>query len=388
MIIRLIRYLRGYLDIKLEGVYSEKVLSDFAKTKVNIWRLKYHNNNIYCRVYAKDFKKIREIRRNTGVKVKIIKKNGFPFFWKRYSQRFGFIVGAVLFFVTIKFLSCFIWVINVNGNNTVKDREIINTLSKIGIYEAVKASKIDAKNDAQQLLMLRDDLAWASLNIEGSVLNVNVSEIKKTKKRDNTVPTNIIAGRDGIIRKIDAVSGDVRVRVGENVHKGDVLVSGIIESLSSTVFLRSNATVIAQIEKTYETREDYVKCIKHSTGKTKSQIVLELFGVKVPLFLPKKERNIKTSYKATQISIFENKVPIRTYKKITNYYKNKKVYSSEEEIKDLLNSRMNEYFSKKEIEGYIPISTQYYSDDDGVRLVSRYLCDEDIGVQSDIIVDQ
>lgn len=388
MIIWLIRYLRGYLDIKLEGVYSEKVLSEFAKAKINIWRLKYHNNNIYCRVYAKDFKKIRKIRKKTGVKVKIIKKYGFPFFSQRYSERFGFVVGAVLFFVIIKFLSCFIWVINVNGNNTVKEREIIDTLSKIGIYETVKSSKIDSKNDAQQLLMLRNDLAWASLNIEGSVLNVNVSEIKNTKKRDNTVPTNIVAGRDGIIKKIDAVSGDVRVRVGENVHKGDVLVSGIIESLSSTVFLKSNATVIAQIEKAYETRENYVKEIQLSTGKAKSQAVLELLGVKVPLFLPQKESNVKASYKTTHISILKNKVPIRIYRKTADYYKNKKVYLSEEEIKDLLNSRMNKYFANKEIEGYIPISTQYYSDDDGVSLVSRYLCDEDIGVQSDIIVDQ
>lgn len=388
MIIWLIRYLRGYLDIKLEGVYSERVLSEFAKAKINIWRLKYHNNNIYCRVYAKDFKKIRKLRRDTEVKVKIIKKCGFPFFWKGYSKRFGFIVGAGIFFLIIKFLSCFIWVINVNGNNTVKELEIIDTLSKIGIYESVKSSKIDAKNDAQQLLMLRNDLAWASLNIEGSVLNVNVSEIKKTKKRDNTVPTNIVATHDGIIRKINAVSGDVRVKVGENVHKGDVLVSGIIESLSSTVFLRSNATVIAQIEKTYETRENYVKKIKLSTGKTKSRIVLEVLGVKMPLFLPNKDNNVKTSYETTHISILQNKVPIRIYKKTTDYCKNKKIYLSDEEIKDLLNSRVNKYFANKEIEGYIPISTQYYSDDDGVRLVSRYLCDEDIGVQSDIIVDQ
>ena len=49
---------------------------------------------------------------------------------------------------------------------------------------------------------------------------------------------------------------------------------------------------------------------------------------------------------------------------------------------------MKKHFQNKQIDGYIPISTQYYSDDEGVTLVSRYLCDENIGTESNIIVDQ
>ena len=251
MIIWLLRYIRGYLDIRFSGVYSEKILSSLAREKIAVWHLKYLSGTIYGRMFARDFHKLRKLRKNTGVTIRIDKKHGLPFFTRRYSKRAGFAVGVILFFALLEFLSGFVWIINVEGNVKVSTDDIIKTLGNIGIHEEMRKSKIDAKIMAQNLILSRNDIAWASLNIEGCVLNVNVTEIKEKTGSDNAEPTNIIAAQDGIIRKIDAVSGDVRIKVGENVHKGDLLVSGIIESMAGTDFVRSNARIVAQVEEIY-----------------------------------------------------------------------------------------------------------------------------------------
>ncbi|MBR4761800.1 MAG: sporulation protein YqfD, partial [Clostridia bacterium] len=313
MILRLIRYLRGYLDVCFTGVRSEQILTKLNKERITVWGLKYRNGTIFCKMAAKDFRRIRAVRKGTGVKVSIKARRGLPFFIRKYRHRAGFIAGAVIFFMILKFLSCFVWIINVNGNLNVSSASITGTLKEIGIYETMPTENIDAKNNAQSLLLLRDDLAWASINLEGCVINVNVSEIKKRIDDENALPCNLIAESDGIIRKINAVSGNVVVKVGDCVHKGDILVSGIIESLSSTVFTESNGEVIAQVEKTYFQTAGFTRKIKTATGKIENRRVFEILGVRIPLYLQGKDEKADISYKREQLRILGRRIPITVF---------------------------------------------------------------------------
>lgn len=388
MILFILRYFRGYLDVMLSGVYSEKVLNSISINKISVWHLRYKGGNIQLRMFAGDYKKLRAIRRDTGVKIKIISKHGFPFFIRKYRHRSGFLVGAVIFFALLKFLSTFIWIINVDGNKAVKTSDIMNTLNSIGISENMKISDISPKEQAQSLLMKRDDLAWASLNIEGCVLSVNVSEIKNKPDKDAGEPTNLVATADGIIKKIDAVSGDVRVKVGDNVHKGDVLVSGIIESMTSTAFVESNATVIAQVEKSYTKKETFLQSFKVKTGKKSSRLALEILGVKIPFYIAKKESGAFLSYSAQRAVLFGNRIPVNIYTQKLSYYKENEIGFSEDDLKNSLSEKLKSFLKNEKIEGYIPIGTEYYTDLKGVTISHRYLCDENIVKETKILLGQ
>ena len=102
MILILLRYIKGCLSVRFDGVYSEKVLNLLASENISVWRLRYANGSISARMFAKDFKKLRKLRKNTDVKVRIIQKYGFPFFWKKYSCRTGFLSGVIIFFVLLR----------------------------------------------------------------------------------------------------------------------------------------------------------------------------------------------------------------------------------------------------------------------------------------------
>ena len=388
MVIWLLRFLRGYLDVVFFGKKKKKILSVLAKERISVWRLKYSDGKIKARIFAKDYKRLRKLRKNTEVKIKIAEKHGFPFFARKYRKRSGFMLGIIAFFVILKFLSTFIWVINIEGNKTVSSEEIIKSLNQIGIEEGMKVSKLDAKNNAQSLLLLRDDLAWASLNIESCVLNVNVSEIKKSVREGVYVPSNLVARTDGIIRKIDASSGNVMVKVGENVHKGDILVSGIIESLSSTVFVKSNAAVIAQVEKEYVEKADFVQKLKVKTGKVCNEKVISILGVRVPLFLAKKHNPAEVEYEVCDISLLGSRIPVSIIGKKYSYYEDKEFSFTVEELEKQLSSGLNDYLENETIEGYIPVGTEYITDDSGVTISHRYLCDEDITMEKEIIMGQ
>lgn len=371
MIIWAYNYLRGYVLVRFEGTRPEIILSKLGKANIKVWKLRYTNGYIYGKMCAKDFLKLRSLRYGTDIKIKIMGKRGLPFFARRYRHRSGLVVGAVIFFLILKFLSCFIWVINVEGNKTVKTTDILKTLRDIGVYEKMPKNEIDSKVMAQKLLLNRNDLSWSALNIEGCVLNVNISEIKETAKIDKSLPTNLVAANDGVITKIDAVSGDVLVKIGQNVHKGEVLVSGIIESMTSTVFVRSEAIVTAQVEKTYTKSLDFTQRNKVYTGKKTEHNALQVLGINFPLYLAKNKLSADIEYRCCQLQILGNKTPVKLYSAELKHYNDQKFSYTEDELKKQLLKELNDNLEIKGINGYIPVGTDYRKYDDRVEIIHR-----------------
>ena len=178
-----LQYLSGYVTISISGKNCEQMLNLCAKYGIRYRKLHYKNGGIIGDIRAKDFKKLRCIRPRKIAKIHIIRKRGLPFKTVKYKNRFGFIVGFVIFVVLIEFLSGFIWMIKIEGNKYVKDNEIVNLCEKNNIKIGTRIKNIDTLKSAQQLLIAHNKLAWASLNIEGTLLTVNLSETRNESKR-------------------------------------------------------------------------------------------------------------------------------------------------------------------------------------------------------------
>lgn len=372
-----LRYLEGFVKLNISGEYAEILINKATKNGIILWDLYYFENSISGYISIKDFKYLYLIRKKARAKVKIIKKIGLSFIIYRYRKRVGFLTGAALFFVLLQFLSLFVWNVQVVGNTTVKSQEILDDCRKTGIYEGVKKSKINPKNTADRILLLNGKLAWCSVNIEGCVVTVNVTETKNINDENEKVPSNLIAKEDGIIKKIDVKSGNTAVKVGDAVAKGDVLVSGIVEGIGSTVFVRSSGTVKAEIQKEFKEKSDFVVTESYFTGKIKKQSVLEIFGIKIPLYFkrPQGEYILEKNYK----KVFVNKksLPFAKSENIYRYIEKVPVKKSEEQIKVDLKKKVLEKIEKYGDKNYEIKSEEYIVSQDGIELkiTAVILCD-------------
>ena len=348
----LYRFFCGVLTVEFYGVYPEKVLNLCAKNKISIWSARFINQRICCKIAVKDFLKLPAILRKSGIRVHIIEKSGFPFFFKKYNRRFGFFTGIVLFFVFLYTMSGYVWIIDVEGNSKVKTADILTACEEIGIKTGVKIDKIAPKPDAQELLLKLDGLAWASLNIEGCRLTVNVTEVKK-KAADNSVATNLKATADGIITHIDVTSGNCIVKVGDVVKKGDLLVSGVIENESQTRFVHSAGKIIASAETAVTLEERLKKQVSYPTGEVKTRSVLEFFGIKIPLYLGSVKGDYTAQSTVKTARLFSQNLPVKLYtKKFTLTRKTTVEYSYEEAIANLekrLSKKYNGTVKHKEL---------------------------------------
>ncbi len=381
----LLQYLSGYVTISISGDGCEQILNLCAKYGIRYRRLHYKNGAIIGDIKVKDFRKLRSVRPKRSAKIHIIKKRGLPFKTVKYKNRLGFIVGFAIFIILIEFLSGFIWNIKIVGTDKVNDKEIINLCQRYNIKIGTRIKKIDTLKFAQQLLIDHKKLAWASLNIEGTLLTVNITESKNTN--DDIVPSNLIAKSDGEIKKIDVTSGTVNVKIGDTVRKGDILVSGIIENLSSTTFVNSKGTVTAFSNMDITVTDNYNQKIFIKTNKIKRRTVFEVFTLRIPLYLAEKKGSSVDTYNSKNIKLFGEKLPIIKHQKISQITKEvDKKYTTEELLK-ILNNKLDKEIENLNLKIIDKNEKQVEFSNSGITIRQRIVVEENIAENQPILIN-
>jgi len=163
-----------------------------------------------------------------GVTLNSCSLHGLPAFFYRYRTRVGALLGAA-FAVALTLLSSrFIWQIDVVGNDILSDEEVLAVLEAEGVFEGAYVGNIDPLSVANRCVMTSDQIAWMSVNIVGNCVEAVVLEHndKEILPKD-PVPSNIVATKSGIVRRIEVESGVAMVKEGSVVNEGQLLISGV-----------------------------------------------------------------------------------------------------------------------------------------------------------------
>ena len=386
--LRLLRYFSGYLLIKINGDGSETFLNRCISKGINIWNLHYKNGLIYGYVAVKNFKKMFMLRHKINCKIKIVKKCGLYFRVKNYKKRIGIFVGVAVFISILSFLCNFVWVINIEGNNNITTDEIIDICDMIGIREGIRKSDINSKYDPQRLMLAQNKIAWCSFNIEGCLLTINISEIITSDKSDRKTPTNIKATTAGKIKKIDAISGDVLVKIGDIVSENDLLVSGVIQNDAGSHFVYSEAKIIAETTRTFSAQGEFVQKHLTPTGNTKQHIIVDFFNIKIPLYLenPKGEfENIKSS---NHLKLFNKKIPIKIFCQKYNILQKENVSYTSAQLEEKLYLDIQKQVDNFDFINFKEKARESVFTDKGLLLKITYTCEENIALQDTILLSK
>lgn len=383
--LRLYRFLIGYLTVVLVGNDCEKILNIAARERIIFNALYYRKGKIEGRISVSDFRRMRYLLRGSKTRIHVMKKHGLPFIIDRYNNRLGFFAGFALFFAIIYVLSLFVWNVEVSGNKRVSNQEIISVCNKLSIAEGRYKGAINPKTDAQRFLLNSKGIAWASITIEGCVLTVNVSEIKN-EANIRKEPCNIIASHDGIIKRMDITQGNSVVAVDDVVKKGDLLVSGIFERLEGTEFVYSEGVVEAQTTRTFTAEADYIQTKKEPTGKKYSHTVFSAFNIDIPLYIGqiKGDCIFETNHK--QLQLFGKKIPVSLTTKNCSMTRDKSVKYSEQELKDMLKKDIKAEISKTGIKKYTVKEENFVQTEKGIKLTVTIVGIENIAQKEKILV--
>lgn len=309
--IKLYRYLSGYVKIAVLNNRPERFINICTKEGIVIWAVARKGDSITLCLSIKDYFKLRSIRKNIAVRprIKLLEKRGVIFKLRKYKKRPGILVGLIAFVIINFLLSSFIWDISVVGNKKISPDEIIEYVESEGLKIGSNKKSIDIEHIKQTLPQKIEDVAWVSVNIEGSTAKINISEAENSEKTDNKA-ADLIASYEGVIKEIKATHGDKVVQVGQAVLPGDLLVSGVVKIGDLNNFVRAEGQVLA------ETRRSYCFNIKKEqtyyllSGKTDNKRYLKFFWWDIPLYLSGVKGNYSSSVSRNNLHLFGSSVPV------------------------------------------------------------------------------
>ncbi|MBR3788620.1 MAG: sporulation protein YqfD [Clostridia bacterium] len=286
MIINFLRLILGFVEFEAKGGFPERFLNLCTVNGITLWQVQNDGVKVKACTSVKAYKNIKKSARNSGMKVKIVRKRGLPFFIKNNRARAGVLVGLSLVVFFLALSSCMLWNIEVIGNEKIKSEVLMESLSNNGVRIGVFKSKIDTIAIQNELLDEYKDLSWASINIFGTKAVLEVKEnSEKPKMADDKIPMNIIAKKDGQIVLVEAHKGTNVVKEGDVVVKGDLLISGVtLNGDGSEKTIHATGKVFANTL-TNINGECGVEVIGNVLKTSENKYYLYALGGEIPLFL-------------------------------------------------------------------------------------------------------
>ena len=234
MIWSMIRYIKGYLLIRVEGYSPERFLNACSHRGIELWGLRSAGGAYEMYMTLKDFRKIKALSKKTGTKVRVRRRYGLPFFLHRYRRRKLFFAGAFLAVCLVYILTLFIWEIDIRGNLRRTDEALLSFLRSRDVYCGMTAGSVDCDQIADDLRGAYADLVWVSASVHGTRLVIQVKENEHLSaqtggKAQETEGTDLAATQDCTILSIVTRQGTPLVHEGDQVKKGDLLVNGRLD---------------------------------------------------------------------------------------------------------------------------------------------------------------
>lgn len=252
--------------------------------------------------------------------------------------------------------SLFLFNITFSGNSNLTTPVLTRYLESIGVKNGCRTACIDCNDIEKKMREDFDEITWVAAAVKGNHLYISIKEndsfegeIKSTE-----IPENIIASDDGTIESIITRSGTPLVKKGDNVEKGQVLVSGVVNICddSGEVITKrgvtADADVLIKTEMIYsdELSEKYEN--KVFTGKTRVNAVIRAgkYIISIgPGAVGLKLCDKKEDYKTLKIND-DLYLPV-SVGKITYYeYKPEEYTYSDEEASAVLNGRLARLLSQ------------------------------------------
>ena len=383
MFYRLNNYLKGYIHILIEGLFPERFINLSTKNKIGLWNIRRKtNHSVTANIGINDFKKIRPFAKNSKCKIHILKKHGLQFFIYRHKKRKALIIGFAVFFIFLWFLTKFVWIIDITGNDKIPDKVILEYAKKAGLQTGMPIVKVDSSSIQNYIMTNMDEVSFVSVNKNGTIVSIDIREREEKREHfDKNTPSNIIASQSGVIESILVQSGTAAVKKGDVVYKGQLLVSGASDNKYLGIkYSNSDADIKARVwhEKTVEIPYSIEE--KIPTGRVKNKKTIKIFDFSIKLYIKNKilfEKYDILSY-TNYISLGEGKVlPIGIETKSYKEYSIRQTKLTEEQTKELLLNEFNEIYKDTEI-----VSRSFKNKDNKLTII--FECIESIGQEEEL----
>lgn len=195
---------------------------------INLYDIKYNKDYLLVRIEDGDLERITKLNYYSDIEVlSYLGMKGKFLFIKKYSFDLSMIL---LFLICIYMISNVIISVEIKHENKKLISEVNELLKSKGIRKYTLGKDLGELNEISDEITHehRDFMDWLSVNKQGMKYIVSFEERILKEEVEKHPYCHIVAKKDGVIKSIVAKSGVNMFEHAEYVHKGDIIISGII----------------------------------------------------------------------------------------------------------------------------------------------------------------
>lgn len=286
--IGLLKYLKGYVKIKVWGFSPERFMNLCSNRGILLWDIVREGDIYYMCVSLNGFYQLRPIVRKTGTRVAIMKRYGLPFFVPVILARKIFVIGLLLCVAFWIGSSYFIWDIRLSGNYQITEDIFTTFLKENQVNVGMKKKDLDIESLEKEIRRAFPEITWTSAKLDGTMLKIEIKENDApiiTAVNEEEGGKDLVAEYDGKVISMIVRRGVPKVSIGDTVEKGTVMVEGKVPVYNEDATVReyqyvaSDADIILEHEISYEDKLPFDYTKKEYTGRTKTRYFIR-FGDK------------------------------------------------------------------------------------------------------------
>jgi sporulation protein YqfD len=172
---------------------------------------------------------LRALRRETRgrARVRVLRRLGGPYLWRRVAARPGLVGGAAAFVVALSLLGQTVWAVRVVGVGGRDGRRVVAAARALGIVPGAWRSAVRPDAAARALAATVPGLAWAGVRLDGGLVVIRALFALRPRAGEVSART-LVAARSARVVVVHLRQGRLEVRVGERVREGQALVRGYL----------------------------------------------------------------------------------------------------------------------------------------------------------------
>lgn len=275
-----VNYARGWVRLQAVGVFPERLLNLCAQHGVTFWAVEWRDGQtLALTVRQGHLPQVEKLAPRAGCDLTVEERAGVPSVLTRFRKRYAFLLGLFLSVVLVCVGSRFVLTVEVTGNDRVADAAILSQLRREGLRPGVYGPNLDTKQIALDTQLAMEELSWVSVNLYGTRAQVVVREVVPPPERLPQEGTgDVVAKAGGMVLEVDAVAGQAKVKAGDMVAPGEVLISGTVTMEGPQysdvppryLYVRADGRVRARTWRTVKAAMPLTTTAKHYTGRERN----------------------------------------------------------------------------------------------------------------------
>lgn len=286
--------MNNLIKIKVSGKNVKNYLKRLNDHQINIYKINYLNKEIEIFINEKNEEKAYELK--TIYELEKLDEFGIRKLFQKIEKNFILIIFLILNVIFINYLANYIYKVEIIENKVELKKYINQILVKNNIkpYAKKKSYKTIEKIKNKILLENKDHIEWIEIIESGVKYIVKVEERIKKEDKEEFEYQNIVASKEGIVKKIIALNGQVVVAKNDYVKKGDVLISGIIRlNGEEKNMTKASGVVYAETWYKVKTSEELYKNVHEITDECTKGFKLQFFNKSFKFYSKYKYEEIK-----------------------------------------------------------------------------------------------